>query len=133
MHKSREAIDEQQRQQFNALMENLKLPIDRLLKQEHCGICDRYICPVFRKKIPKGIMPNDYDKKERLIEIEFSDGRRNWIPIEFFFSKVITQAKYIVILFSDGHEEDVHIEGIVVNMVKRTMYMNLVFECDLPF
>ncbi|OFY87864.1 MAG: hypothetical protein A3F72_03045 [Bacteroidetes bacterium RIFCSPLOWO2_12_FULL_35_15] len=88
----------------------------------------RFSHPGFTRKIPKGITPCDYDKNEKLIEVEYSDGNRNWIDIKEFFGKVISEAKEILLLHPDGATERMNIIGIECSKVKRTEYWRLIFE-----
>jgi hypothetical protein len=115
-------------------MEFIKIPIDHLIKEPNtCSANDRYSHPAFTRKIPKYLMLSDFDKVEKLIEVEFKDGNRNWIPISEFFGLVIGTVKDILILYPDGDTESMSIVNIMESKVKRTLYWRLIFERDLPF
>lgn len=117
-------------------METIKIPISQLTEEPTRSIAyPRYSCGGFTRKIPKGIIPLDYDKDEKKIEITLDDGKDNryWIPIEEFFGKVIANAKKIVIVHETGHEETMSIVGIDVVKIKRSLFWKLIFELDLPF
>ena len=114
-------------------MEFIKLKIDRLINEPSPNACDRFSHPGFIRKIPKGILPCDYDKDEKLIEVEFADGTRNWIELKVFFGLVISEAKEILLVRHDGGIEGLHIAGVVPIKIKRTIFLKLIFEKDLPF
>jgi len=114
-------------------METIKIGIESFTKEQSCSSCDRYSHSAFIKKIPKGVLPCDYDKNEKLVEVEFSDGRKSWIPLSYFFGKMICNAKQILQLYPDGHTEEIHIVWIDYLKIKRTNYMKLIFKCDFPF
>lgn len=115
-------------------MEALKFNISRL-KQEPCG-CNchsRYSHPTFTLKIPKGIIPLDYDKNNKLIEVQYSTGETGWHKLSTFFGKTVTDAKDILIYSSDEDYESASIVAIDVFRIKRTLYWKLIFQRDLPF
>jgi hypothetical protein len=122
-------------QNFNKnKMEFIKIPEKQLIKEPMtCSCRDRFSHPAFTRKIPKGITPSDYDKDEKLIEIEFTDGERRWVHIKEFFGKVIAEVKDILLLFPDGNTESLSIVSVDFVKVKRTLYWKLIFERDLPF
>ena len=115
-------------------MEFIKIPIEQLTNEPMtCNRHDRFSHSGFTRKIPKGITPCDYDKDEKLIEVEFTDGNRNWVSIAAFFGKVIAEAKDILILYPDGNTESMSIVHVEIIKIKRTNYLKLIFERDLPF
>lgn len=115
-------------------MDLIKIPIKQLTKEPTaCNGHDRFSHQAFTCKIPNGITPCDYDRNERLIEVEFSDGNRNWVNIKEFFGKVIAEAKEILLLYPDGSTETMSIVNVDIIKVKRTNYLKLIFERDLPF
>ena len=114
-------------------MNFIKLRFDRLKAEHSCGPYDRFSHPAFTFRVPKGIMPCDFDKTEKLIEVEFSNGERRCVELKHFFGIVISEVKEIYLLRDDGGTEGLHIEGIDVFKVKRTLYWRLIFEKDLPF
>lgn len=115
-------------------MEFLKIPIEQLIKEpNNCSSNERFSHPGFTRKIPKYLMPCDFDKKEKLIEVEFKDGCRIWVPISEFFGLLIGTVKDILILYPDGDTESMSIVNIMESKVKRTLYWRLIFERDLPF
>jgi hypothetical protein len=114
-------------------MDFIKLKLEHLIPEPSCSSHDRFSDPAFTRKLPKGIIPCDYDKAERLIEVEFEDGHRNWIELKVFFGKVIGEVKDIFILHPEGWTEDMSIVGFSIFKKKRTTYWKVIFERDLPF
>ena len=115
-------------------MDFIKFTIEHLKKEPMaCNGHDRYSIPDYTRKLPKGIIPCDYDKYEKLIEVEFSNGERRWIKLETLFGCIISEVKNIYMVYPDGNIEDLSIVGIDVYKVKRTYYCKLIFERDLPF
>lgn len=117
-------------QQFDSI----KIPIMHLVPEpKTCNGKDRFSHPGFIRKIPKWITPCDFDKTEKLIEVEYKDGNRVWHSIGTFFGIVINEAKNIYILYPDGETETMSIVAIETVKIKRTMFWKLIFERDLPF
>jgi len=87
----------------------------------------------FTRKIYKGLKPCDYDPKEKLIEVEFQDGHRRWYGLDSFFGVVIGKVKDLFLFDDKGGEEKLTISGVDVIKVKRTEYIRLIFQYDLPF
>lgn len=115
-------------------MEFIKIPIQQLKNQaKTCNEKDRFSHDAFTRKVPKGMIPCDYDKKEKLIEFELDNGERLWFHLKDFFGKLISEVEEILMLYPDGDTETLSIEGIEIEKVKRTFYMKLIFEKDLPF
>lgn len=115
-------------------IEFIKLQIDHLVKEPTaCSCRDRYSHPAWTRKLPKWLTPCDYSKNEKLIEVEYKSGDREWFPLEVFFGKVIAEVKDIFLLYPDGSTEDMSIIGIDLIKIKRTTYWKLIFERDLPF
>lgn len=115
-------------------MDFIKIPINQLIEEPiACSQKVRYSHSGFTRKIPSGITPCDFDKDEKLIEIEFSDGERHWYHIKEFFGKVIGEVKNILLLHPDGSTERLSIVWIDLFKIKRTNYWKLIFERDLPF
>lgn len=115
-------------------MDKIRIPIDQLMEEpKACNGHDRYSHPSFTCKMPKGITMVDFDKSEKLIEIEFSDGKRSWVPIKEFFGEVISEATDILMLYPDEDTESMSLVNVECFRIKRTMYWKLIFERDLPF
>lgn len=115
-------------------MDFIKLQIGHMVKEPTaCNKKDRFSHSAFTRKLPKGVVPCDYDKNEKLIEIEYSNGDRHWFSLSTFFGKVIAEVKEILILHPDGTTERMNIVGFEVFKVKRTFYWKLIFESELPF
>lgn len=115
-------------------MDFIKIPIRHLTSEPTtCNGKDRFSHRGFTRKIPKGITPCDYDRDEKLIEVEFADGDRSWVNIKEFFGKVIAETKEILLLYPDGATESMSIVNVDIVKVKRTNYMKLIFERDMPF
>lgn len=112
--------------QFKSMVEEPVNPVN--------GCC-RYSHSAFTHKIPKWLTPCDFDDKEKLVEVEFKDGNRAWIPIKTLFGKVIEEAKEIFIVYEnkDVAPEPIEVASIATQKIKRTMYWRLIFETDLPF
>lgn len=117
-------------------MDFIKLQLKRLVKEPiGCNQKERFSFPAFSRKVPKGIIPCDFDKKEKLVEIEFTDGDRQWVEIKHFFGIVIAEAKEIIVINEDGSTYcNIIISNIEIFKEKRTTYWKLIFERDeLPF
>lgn len=115
-------------------MEFIKIPICQLIAEPMtCNGKNRYSHTAFTRKIPKGITPCDYDKNEKLIELEFTDGTRSWVHIKEFFGKVIAETKDILLLYPDGNTESIVIANIEFVKIKKTDYWKLIFEREMPF
>jgi len=116
-------------------MDFIKFQLTSLVKEpKGCNQKERFSHPAFTRKLPKGLIPCDYDKKQKLIELEYSNGERNWVDVSVFFGIVIFEVKHILIITSDGSQyNEMDIIGFEVFKVKRTTYWKLIFECDLPF
>lgn len=115
-------------------IEFIKIQIDHLVKEPTSSNCrDRFSHPAWTRKLPKWLTPSDYDKTEKLIEVEFKNGDREWYALAVFFGIVIAEVNNIFILYPDGTTEDMSIIGIDVIKIKRTTYWKLIFEKDLPF
>lgn len=115
-------------------MDFIKLSIEHLVKEPAAGNSkDRFSHSAFTRKLPKGVVPCDYDKNEKLIEIEYSNGDRHWYSISTFFGIVIAEVKDILLLHPCGTTEEMNIVGFEVFKEKRTFYWKLIFERELPF
>ena len=116
-------------------METIKFNKRQMIKEPTvCNGYERYSHPAFTRKIPKDIIPLDYSKDERLIEIQLEDGKTTWINVGVFFGKVIAETKKIQIVIDNGNiYDDIKIVDVHPFKVKRTMYWKLIFECLLPF
>lgn len=115
-------------------IELIKIPISQLVKeQEGCNRRDRFSHPAWTRKLPKWLTPCDYSKTEKLIEVEYKSGDREWFSLEVFFGIVIAEVKDILLLYPDGETETMSIVGIDMIKIKRTTYWKLIFERDMPF
>lgn len=116
-------------------MESVKIKLSGLVKEQMgCAKVERFSSPLFTRKLGVGITPCDYDKKEKLVEIEFEDGDRAWVNIGHFFGRVIAEAKEIVVMSDDDQFYcHLNIVNFEVLKIKRTTYWKLIFESDLPF
>lgn len=116
-------------------MDFIKFQLKSLIKEPTgCNQKERFSHPVCTRKLPKGVIPCDYDKKEKLIELEYSTGERRWFDISVFFGLVIYEVKHLLIINEDGSQyNEMDIVNFEVFKVKRTTYWKLIFECDLPF
>lgn len=112
-------------------MDVIKIPVNQL-KEElvSCAGKDRYSHSAWTKKLPKGVLPCDHDKVEKLIEIEYPNGNRVWVGYSSIFGKVITEVKNILILYTDGATESLSIVDIEAFKVKRSFCLKLIFERD---
>ena len=112
-------------------MDFVKIPIDQLIQEPTSeGQPKRFSHPAWTRKVPRHITPCDFDKDEKLIEVEFLDGDRKWIDLKIFFGTVIAQVNDILLINQDGSIEKMNIAGIQFFKVKRTGYMKLIFEID---
>lgn len=116
-------------------IEFIKIPIEQLIKEPACcSAKDRYSHSAWTRKVSPGLLvPCDYSKTEKLMEVEYPNGNREWFTLDVFFGKVIAEVKDIFILHPDGQTETMSIVGIDVIKIKRTTYWKLIFERDLPF
>ena len=115
-------------------IERIILPVEHLVKEpEVCNGKSRFSCRAWTRKMPKGVICCDFDKKEKSMELELSNGDRMWVDISVFFGVVISEVKVILILYPDNVTESMSIVGIETFKVKRTEYSKLIFERDLPF
>jgi hypothetical protein len=115
-------------------IEFIKIQIDHLVKEPTtCNGRLRFSHPGWTRKLPKWLTPCDYSKTEKLIEVEYKSGDREWFSLEVFFGKVIAEVKDIFILYPDGETETMSIIGIDMVKIKRTTYWKLIFERDMPF
>lgn len=115
-------------------MDCIKIPIKQLKEEPSAFNCNlRYSHDGFTRRIPKGIIACDFDKKEKLIEVEFADGNRNWVDMEVLFGKVISKVKDLFILRENGDEERIDIVAVDNVKIKRTNYVKLIFETELPY
>lgn len=114
-------------------MDYIKFDLKHLVEEVSSSSCKWYSSPAFARKLPKGIIPCDYDQKEKLIEVEFEDGHRNWIELKEFFGKVLFEVKDIQLTDNGQTIDSMSIVSFKIYKVKRTTYWNLIFECDLPF
>ena len=115
-------------------MEFIKLSISSLISEPTtCNGHDRFSHPAFSRKLPKNAFPCDYDKDEKLIEFEFSNGIKHWIKLSDSFGKVIAEVKDIFLLHPDGYTEHLNIAGFEIFKQRRTNYWKLIFERELPY
>nr|WP_315245113.1 hypothetical protein [uncultured Flavobacterium sp.] len=87
----------------------------------------------FKRKLTDGLLPCDYSKNERLVELYDSEDNRFWVSIETMFGKVINETEKIVQIHENGNEEEIIFSGVKVFKIKRTNYLYLQFETALPF
>lgn len=117
-------------------MDFIKFQLKHLVKEPAgCNKKERFSFPAFTRKLPKGVVPCDYDKTEKLIELEYSTGERKWFDISVFFGLVICEVKNLIVINEDGSEYcNLNIVNFEVFKEKRTMYWKLILERDeLPF
>jgi hypothetical protein len=112
-------------------MDAIKIPIQQLIKEPSVNNA-RYSHPAWTKKVSKGIMLCDFDKAEKLIEVEIED-TKYWIGIITFFGKVIAETKAILLVNESGYTTNLTIVAVEEIKIKRTNYWKLIFEVDLPF
>ena len=115
-------------------MDFIKLQIEHLIEEPMVyRNRKRYSHRAFTRKFWKDMIPCDYDKNEKVIEFEFTNGDRNWFKLETIFGKVISETKSILILYPGGKTDPINIVSFEVFKVKRTMYLKIIFEQDFPF
>lgn len=111
----------------------VKIPIDQLIKETSSeGKPKRFSHPAWTRKTPRHLMLCDFDKDEKLIEVEFPDGDRTWFNLKTFFGIVIAQANEILLINEDNSIQKMNITGIELFKVKRTQFMKLIFEINVP-
>ncbi len=117
------------------LPEFIILPIDGAIQQPSCSEYERYTIPPFKWKVPKYMTFISYDKDNKLIIIEYTDGRRSSRTLADVFGVVIANVKEVYLKWEVGEPELLNIVDIKVEKVKRTTYWSLVFERTycLPF
>lgn len=119
---------------MSKLKDTVKIPLKQLIKVEHSSICDRFYHPAFQRKVDNNIVcVSDISLEEKMVELEYQDGCRHWFDFEVLFGKVICQAPAIAILHEHRGLEGVHFCEVRLIKEKRTKYLRLIFECDLPF
>jgi hypothetical protein len=112
----------------------IKFHIDKLIPELiHLNDRLRWSAPLFNRKLPKDMIFSDYDIDEKLVEFELADGSRSWFPLKSFFGTLITESNSIQMIHKDGMLEPMSIAGVGVVRIKRTNYLKLIFENDLPF
>lgn len=111
----------------------VKIPIDQLIQESTSeGQPKRFSHPAYTRKVSRHITPCDFDKDEKLIEVEFLDGERKWFNLKTFFGIVIAEANEILLINEDNSIQKMNIAGIEFFKVKRTQFMNLIFEINVP-
>ncbi len=111
----------------------VKIPIKQLVKEDSPGACDRFSHPAFKRKLEKDAALSDVSISEKLLELEYKSGNRYWFDFQLFFGKVICNAEEILILHECGITQGISIVAVAEYKVKRTRYLKLIFETDLPF
>ena len=66
-------------------------------------------------------------------EIFDEKDNRFWVDFKTFFGTVICDAKDILIEYADGCTESMSIYSVDQIKIKRSIYLQLIFERDLPF
>lgn len=118
------------------ILEIVKIPYEELVKSNipSCSINDKFTCKRYTYKLPtkfKGI--SDISRNERKIEIFDEKDNRYWFDFKTFFGTVICDAKDILIEYSDHNTESISIYSVDQIKIKRSIYLQLIFERDLPF
>ena len=114
----------------------VKIPYGNLVKAiiPSCSTNDKFSCERYRYKLPtkfKGAC--DISRKERKIEIFDEKDNRFWVDFKTFFGTVVCDAKDILIEYTDGSTESMSIYSVDQIKIKRSIYLQLIFEKDLPF
>ena len=117
-------------------LEIVKIPYEELVKPNipSCSSNDKFTHKRYTYKLPtkfKGAC--DISRKERKIEIIDEKDNRFWVDFKTFFGTVICDAKDILIEYADGCTESMSIYSVDQIKIKRSIYLQLIFERDLPF
>ena len=117
-------------------LEIVKIPYEELVKSNipSCSSNDKFTHKRYTYKLPtkfKGAC--DISRKERKIEIFDEKDNRFWVGFKTFFGTVICDAKDILIEYADGCTESMSIYSVDQIKIKRSIYLQLIFERDLPF
>ncbi|GEM_PF-762633 len=100
-------------------METIKIRIESFTKEQSCSSCDRYSHSAFIKKIPKGVLPCDYDKNEKLVEVEFIVDTDKFTPV---------MAKEILEFFTWDYNEEADPIDEVMNKYAMSAIKIATFE-----
>ena len=111
----------------------IKIPRHQLIKENSASVYDQFSHPAFRRKMVEGMMLSDFSLSEKLVELEYPSGERIWCDFEHFFGKVICNATEILLLHENDVTEGLNIHSVAVEKIKRTNYLKLIFERNLPF
>lgn len=111
----------------------IKIPLRQLVKENAESVYDQFSHPAFQRKMEKGVILSDFSLAEKVVELEYPSGERFWFDFELFFGKVICNATEILLLHETGITEKLKIYGIQEVKIKRTHYLKLIFERNLPF
>jgi hypothetical protein len=110
----------------------LKFPLEQLIKED--SPTEKYSHPAFVRKLPSDIeCVCDISILEKKIEFEMKSGNRYWFDFSDFFGKFIFSLEKLYIKYSSEGLAEISIVGVEVFKVKRTNYIKLIFEKDLPF
>lgn len=103
-------------------------PIKQLVyENEHSG----YYHPAYVRKVPKYYKPIDFDSDTNKIEVEWTGGERSWHDVTDLFGWAIGLKLYVQL--TEKQKESLFIKSVVTFKVKRTWYMKLIFDYNLPF
>ena len=112
----------------------MKFPIKQLVV-EHYEHGNRYSHPAYIRKLEKGINPTDFDSEKKIIEVEYEEnGNRVWYALDYYFGIAIKEcAERLKIIHTDEKLESLQIVGFSCFKIKRTNYIKLIFQGELPF
>ena len=114
----------------------VKIPYDELLKVNipSSSNNDKYAHKRYTYKLPRKFKDIcDISRQERKFEIYDDKDNRFWIDFKTFFGTVICDAENILIEFPNSCFETMSIYSVDQIKIKRSIYIQLIFERDLPF
>ena len=110
----------------------IKFPIEQLNKEN--GIIETFSHPAFCRKLLSDIKHLcDVSLKEKKLEFEMKSGNRYWFDFSDFFGKFIFNVENIFIQYQNEILHNMQIIDVEVYKIKRTNYIKLLFQKDLPF
>jgi hypothetical protein len=110
----------------------MKFPLEQLIREDIAT--EKYSHPAFVRKLPHDIDGLcDISILEKKLEFEMKSGNRYWFDFSDFFGKYIFSLEKLYIKYSNEVLEEMSIVGVEVFKVKRTNYLKLIFQKDLPF
>lgn len=121
---------------MNTKFEKISIAFEQLTLEKELSKNEKlYSHNAFIRKFPKNAeFLSDFSIDEKLIELEFKNGERNWIDFECIFGKIISNASIINVKYSDENLDYLKIHSVLEFKIKRTKFLKLIFIIDtIPF